>query len=92
MSFEVGDKLKVTASSGAEAYGIFVGPRGPAGEDVLINDETGKVRLALLAEFAATQDCKVESRVIGNWQRRELVALRAMGLIGKQYDLAAFQL
>lgn len=92
MSFEVGDKLKLANLSSAESYGIFVGPRGPAGEDVLINDATGAVQLVHLAELDGARTCKIESRVIGNWQRRELVALRAMGLIGRQYDLATFQL
>lgn len=92
MDFEVGDKLKIAAQPGAESYGIYVGPRGPAGEDVLINDETGAVRLVHLAELAGARACRIESRVIGNWQRREFVALRAMGLIGRQYDLASFQL
>lgn len=92
MSFEVGDKLRIADRAGAESYGVFVGPRGPAGEDVLINDATGAVQLVHLAELAGARACKIESRVIGNWQRRELVALRAMGLIGRQYDLAAFQL
>ncbi|MGZ3237508.1 MAG: lecithin retinol acyltransferase family protein [Burkholderiaceae bacterium] len=90
--FQVGDKICVQRL-GYRHIGIYVGPRfanGTSG-DVVENDrESGGVILSNLAEFSGGKDVSFETRVARNFYEQELIAKRALSLIGQQFDLFTF--
>jgi hypothetical protein len=90
MELQIGDKLKVEGFLGViDHYGIYVGPRGPNGEDVVHNDKSGGVSLVHYSMFTSEPDCYFE-RVANNWYEREAIAQRALSLLGKEYNLFFF--
>jgi hypothetical protein len=90
--FQVGDKIYVQRL-GYRHVGIYVGPRFAKGKNgcVVENDrESGGVILSDLTEFSDGNTTHLESRVARNYYEQELIAQRAMSLLGKKFDLLTF--
>lgn len=87
---ETGDKLKVIGVSGISHYGVYVGPRGFDGRDVVHNAKNGGVELVRLQEFAAGNQVVIVDPVKMSWQERWQIAGRAISLLGRKYDLINF--
>lgn len=85
-NLEIGDKLQVRGIH----YGIYVGPRGSRGENVVHNAKGAGVQFVHLSEFAGGEPVWIVARVPSSWYAREIVAQRAVGLVGMQYDLINF--
>lgn len=68
--------------------GVYVGPRGPLGADVVHSDkESGRVVLVHFATFAAGQTVVVQSAQRGSWFEQKAIASRALSLLGQEFDL-----
>lgn len=89
MRLQIGDKLRVPVRLGVYHYGIYVGPCGPYGEDVVHNDKGGGVQLVGFRIFAAGQPVQVVSRA-RSWYEGWVIRDRALSLVGTRYDLLNF--
>ncbi|MCI0339823.1 MAG: lecithin retinol acyltransferase family protein [Planctomycetales bacterium] len=69
-------------------YGIYVGPRGPHGEDVVHNTKGENVGWATLLEFTAAQPYFIEQHAPSGYE--EAVVSAAINLIGTPYNLLNF--
>lgn len=90
MMIEVGDKIRVHGELGFHHHGIYVGPRGPSGEDVVRNAKGGYVASVHFDDFADGREVEVAQRRAGSWEEQEAIVRRAFSLIGRQYDLINF--
>lgn len=86
----VGDKfsIPVQAGLGIRHYGIYVGPRGPAGEDVVHNRKGAGVEFDYLARVCGVLPVRIERRAAPGTE--ELIVRRALSLLGKRYNLFEF--
>jgi len=87
---QIGDKIRVKGTIGVDHYGIYVGPRGGYGENIVHNDKAGGVRLVHLRDFSGGQPVIIEARVVNGRSAQETVAQRALSLLGTEYDLISF--
>lgn len=90
MGVKVGDKLRVLGPLGFYHYGIYVGPRGSYGEDVVHNDKNGGVELVHFADFVAGRAVQIAERTAQSWYEQEEIVARALSLIGREYRLVDF--
>lgn len=90
MDPDVGATLRVQSSFGVSHYGIYVGPRGPNGEDVVHNAKWDEVQLVSLAEFADGRPVEVVGPAPRTWWHGEQIAERALSLLGRRYELLGF--
>ncbi len=88
MTLRIGDKLRVLGALGLYHYGVYVGPCGPHGEDVVHNDKTCCVQLVPLWLFAGGGMVEIVDRA--PFEAQPTVRDRALSLIGTQYDLVNF--
>jgi hypothetical protein len=89
MQLQVGDKIRTKGRLGIWHYGVYVGPRGPRGEDVVHNSkDRGAVVLEPLSTFAADKDVFIVRRTAPGYE--EVAAQRALAHLGQNYDLLAF--
>jgi hypothetical protein len=87
----IGDKVRVVAMSGiCSHYGIYIGAWGPFEYAVVHNAKGGGVEVCGWYDFADGQTVTIVSRVAGPPMARFAVRDRALGLVGLQYDLLAF--
>jgi Lecithin retinol acyltransferase len=89
MRFQVGDKICRQGPLGFYHYGIYVGHRWPYGHAVVHNSKNEGVQLIHLSTFADGQPITIKDRLT-DWRAQEMVAQRALSLLGKQYDLTLF--
>jgi hypothetical protein len=68
---------------------VFVGPRGPNGEDVVQNTPGRGVELVHFHEFAQGQQIRLRLRP-SNWYEAQQVAARALNCLGLPYNLLFF--
>lgn len=90
MKCQVGDKLRVPGFLGALHYGIYVGRTQGMLHGVVHNAKGHGVVLSEFREFAAGRPVVIETRVAGGWRAEQVVARRALALVGKEYDLLNF--
>ena len=88
VSILVGDKIWRRGPLDVKHYGVYVGPRGPRGEDVVHNEKLGGVVWTFLDDFAAGRPVYVETRAAPG--DAENVVHRAVALIGRRFDLLLF--
>jgi len=89
MVCQIGDVVAVRSTLGTEHLGVYVGPRGLYGEDVLHNDKSSCVRLACFADFSQGRLVRILHRVTNPFER-EIVARRGLQIVGMPYDLIRF--
>lgn len=87
-SLEVGDMIAV-ARLGYKHVGIYVGPQ-PFGACVVHNCKGDGVILSTLEEFGGSSQIFIRRKATGNFQERQIIAQRAMFLLGTKYDLLKF--
>jgi len=86
----VGDKFSVPAhvGLGVRHYGIYVGPRGPTGEDVVHNRKGAGVEFDYFARVSGSLPVRIDRRAQPGTE--ELVVQRALSLLGTRYNLLDF--
>jgi hypothetical protein len=87
---EIGDKLLVASPWGVLHEGIYVGPQGYDGEDVVHNDKNGGVQLIHLETFAGGRPIEIVPPKVTSWHEREEIVSRALSSLGKPYRLLDF--
>jgi hypothetical protein len=88
-SLETGDMIAVTRL-GFKHVGIYVGPRGFDGSCVVHNRKQEGVILSTLADFSGNSKVFILQKASGNFYEREMIAQRALSLLGSKYDLFKF--
>lgn len=88
MKLQLGDIIAVDGFFKTH-IGVYVGPRGWNGKDVVHNDISCCVRLVGLSDFADNRPVRILYRVNG-WYGQRSVVQRALTLIGRPYDLINF--
>jgi hypothetical protein len=90
-NIQVGDMIRVSRLP-YNHVGIYVGRRFHAGRagDVIHNDKWVGVVLSTLADFSGGGPVQVHRAATGNYFQREAVVDRALSLLGKRFDLLAF--
>jgi hypothetical protein len=86
---EVGDMIAV----GRFFYkhvGIYVGPRHLGGACVVHNCKGNGVILSTLSDFSGNSKIFIHQKATGNFYEREMIAQRALSLLGTKYDLIKF--
>ena len=68
---------------------VYVGPRGPNGEDVVQNAPGRGVELVHFHDFAQGNTVRLRRRP-ANWYEAQQVAQRALSCLGRQYNLLFF--
>jgi hypothetical protein len=89
MELRVGDKIWTPAFGVVRHYGVYVGPRGPNGEDVVHNSKLkGGVVWDHRAAFSGGGPIHIEKRATPGYEW--YVAERALAHLGQNYDLLGF--
>ena len=90
-SLEVGDIIRIDRF-GYKHVGVYVGSRwfSFGVGDVVHNRKGGGVELTSLAQFSDGCDVFIHQKATGDHFQRQLIAQRAMQLIGTKYDLLTF--
>lgn len=90
MRFGLGDKIWVIGAYNFAHFGIVVG-YGPYGIEVVHNDKlSGQVCKVNIQEFTSGTPVHIAPRKARNRAEQELIARRALTLIGTRYDLMNF--
>jgi len=87
--FGIGDMVAVN-KPGYKHVGIYVGPRGFDGSCVVHNRKREGVVLSSLADFSGNSQIFILQKATGNFLEREVIAQRALSLLGTKYDLFQF--
>jgi hypothetical protein len=86
MELQVGDKIWTRTLGVVRHYGVYVGSRGPNGEDVVHNSKIrGGVVLDHLGAFSGGNPVFIEKRAAPGYEA--YVAQRALEYLGQSYDL-----
>jgi hypothetical protein len=88
-SREVGDIIRIQYP-GFMHVGVYVGAQDFRGGCVVHNSKLGGVILSTLDEFSGGAQIFIHRKATGNWFQLEAVAHHALSLLGKKYDLLAF--
>ena len=90
-SVQVGDMIRINRV-GYSHVGIYVGERFVGGQagNIVHNDKFGGVVLSTLEQFAGGALVNLHKPATGDYFEREAIANRAIFLIGKEFDLLAF--
>jgi hypothetical protein len=89
MELRVGDKIWTRTLGVVRHYGVYVGRRGPSGEDVVHNSKIkGGVVLEHLNVFSDGNPVLIEKRAAPGYEW--YVAERALSYRGQNYDLLNF--
>jgi hypothetical protein len=87
--FEIGDMIAVRRF-GFRHVGIYVGPRHLGGACVVHNCKGKGVILSTLSDFSGNSQVFIQQKATGNFYEREMIAQRALSLLGTKYDLIKF--
>jgi|HubBroStandDraft_6_1064221.scaffolds.fasta_scaffold260394_2 hypothetical protein len=71
-------------------FGVYVGRRFGDDRQVVHNDKCNGVVFSTLAEFSSGARVILHKNAEGNLWQRQIIADRAISLIGKKYDLINF--
>ena len=88
-ALEVGDIIRVDRV-GYKHVGVYVGPRGFTSDCVVHNSKGGGVILSDFVTFSGGTPIFIHQKATGNYYQREIIARRALALLGKKYDLLTF--
>jgi len=90
MTPQIGDKIRMHGLMGVSHYGIYVGPRGPNGEDVVHNDKHNGVELVTFKKFSRGKEVTVVARVAESLDEQREIMARALSMLGRRYELLSF--